>query len=156
MHFIRTSCSLTLAAMTAGLLACASNPAEPSPLLLKVEPAKTNYHIGDTIKITLENKSTSSIGFNVCLSTLQKLNGATWSDVVLAGDGLSCGDNQLIVKAGERTGNLPLPLGNSQGTLPSSLMPGTYRVRIPTPVLKKEPNEPLNGDNRLSSAFTIS
>lgn len=155
MNFIRTSCSLTLAAMTAGLLACTSDPVEPSPLLLKVEPEKSNYHIGDTLKITLENKGTSSIGFNVCLSTLQKLNGATWSDVVLTGDGLSCGDNLLLLKAGERTGNLPLPLGSSQGTLPNSLTPGTYRVRIPTLVLQS-PYGPLDGDNRLSSAFTIS
>jgi hypothetical protein len=81
---------------------------------------KTQYHAGERMTLTLENKSASSYAFNPCTRSLERETGGSWSAV--PEEGRMCTMEAWILDPrGTRSGDTELP---------ASLAAGRYRVVV--------------------------
>lgn len=156
---VRRRNSLRTAAMRAliaglAIMASCSTPSEQLPTWLIITPMKASYKIGDTLRVSLDNSSGSSIGYSLCGVALQKQFGPNWTEIRLSEIDIACGDTQLVLRANEHIDNLVVHIARTYGPLPASLSTGNYRIRIPSAVLK-DTDEKLEGLNLLSAPFAL-
>lgn len=148
--------AIAISVLVAGLalVASCSTPSEQLPTWLIITPMKTSYKNGDTVKVALDNGSNSSIGINLCGSTLQKQFGPNWTDVRISEIETACGESLWILRPNEHFENVYIDFANTNGALPASLGAGNYRIRIPSAVLI-DTNEKLEGLNLVSAPFAL-
>ena len=81
---------------------------------------KAQYHAGEKMTLTLENRSAASYTFNPCTRSLEREDGATW--IPLPDEGRMCTMEAWVLD----------PRGTRSGPtdLPSPLAPGRYRVIV--------------------------
>jgi hypothetical protein len=102
-----------------------STPAPAAPATTRADSIvlrtdKAQYHAGEKMTLTLENKSAASYSFNPCTRSLEREDGATWT--ALPDEGRMCTMEAWLLDAhGIRSGPTELP---------SPLAPGRYRVVI--------------------------
>lgn len=89
---------------------------------------------GKSVQLTLRNQSTQPIGYNLCLSALERLDGASWVNV--AADTVCTMQLNTLQPAGTATFDHRLPPGLPRGqyryvtNVENPL--GTSQVRIPS------------------------
>lgn len=91
-------------------------PQENANATLRTDRAE--YDPGEAAKLELANTSGGSVGYNLCVSQLERFSSTGWTPA--EGTGTTCLGILLSLKPGERaTGQLPLP---------ADLRAGTYRI----------------------------
>ena len=81
---------------------------------------KTQYRAGESMTLTLENRSGSSYAFNPCTRSIEREDNGTWTSVPEP-DRMCTMEAWILDPKGSRTG---------QTELPSPLPPGRYRVVV--------------------------
>jgi hypothetical protein len=111
-----------VAAMALALGACASLPSGGSVGNVSLTAAPTAA--GDSIVLTLANRSAQSVGYNLCVTAVERRNGDTWQNVPVD---RVCTKELRTLDAGDQT--------TYTTTLPAGAAAGDYRfatsVQIP-------------------------
>jgi len=121
-----------------------STPAPTAPVTARADSVvlrtdKAQYHAGEKMTLTLENKGGASYSFNPCTRTLEREDGATWT--ALPDEGRMCTMQAYLLDAhGTRSGPTELP---------SPLAPGRYRV-----VVRLTPEQPAGASSPAVSAIS--
>jgi len=105
---------------------------------------KTQYHAGERMTLTLENRSASSYAFNPCTRSLEREEGGTWT-AVPEPDRMCTMEAWILDPHGTRTGTTELP---------SPLAPGRYRVVVRMTVESPQ-GAPAPAVNAVSEPITV-
>ena len=117
---------LALAAMVmATASACGVSGTDPDlgNRTVALSTDKAQYAPGNTVQVSLQNVSATSLSFNFCPYQIQRASGAAWTTVATVPiDGAACPAATTIESGTVVNTNVPLP---------GSLTSGTYRVFFP-------------------------
>lgn len=109
------------------LAACAPMPpadgadgANGGTAVAELRVDRASYRPGDPIRVTLVNRSDDSIGYNLCVTALDRRNGATWNDASLPLAEACTMELRTLA---------PGATADFDHTLPTGITAGDYRVR---------------------------
>ncbi|MBD0321619.1 MAG: hypothetical protein ICV87_14880 [Gemmatimonadetes bacterium] len=106
---------LALSAAACGSGFVASDPA------VEVATDRAAYAPGDTVRVTLRNVSGETLGYNLCISKLDRRAADAWTTVdVFPGPGGACSMELRTLPAGESV--------QVRRAIPAATSAGTYRI----------------------------
>lgn len=106
---------LALSAAACGNAFVASDPA------VEVTTDRAAYAPGDTVRVTMRNVSGESLGYNLCVSKLDRRSADAWATVdVFPGPGGACTMELRHLPAGESV--------QTRRVIPAATEAGTYRL----------------------------
>ena len=112
---MRVSVSLPILVLLSGCAAVPSGSEAPAGLDYTVQSATAAP--GESVAVSLNNRSAEPIGYNLCIGALEQLRGPLWIPALSAAN--ACPDTWSTLEPGQQaTAEAPLPAG---------LGPGDYR-----------------------------
>lgn len=124
-------------------MGCMSSAA-PETSYVKIVPTATQYVIGDTVVVTLENSGGDKIWYCQCRTKLQLLRDGGWADAGTGGD--ACMNAATTLEAGA---TVSWRIGN----IPQGAHAGTYRYLLRD--LWSADGTPLPDTWRSTTPFTV-
>jgi hypothetical protein len=94
---------------------------------------RQSYSAGSDVRLELRNGSAAAIGVNVCMSTLERRNGA-WARSTIQPDEICTAELRLLEPGGSASHTF---------TLPQALTPGEYRFQTDVERMETGQREPI-------------
>lgn len=107
--------SLPLLVLLSGCAATPLEPARPGGLEYTVDSAIAAP--GESVAVSLHNRSAAPIGYNLCIGALERLRGPLWIPALSAAN--ACPDTWTTLEPGQQA--------SAEAPLPTGLGPGDYR-----------------------------